>query len=365
MAQGRKLMMIRDRLPDLIRLHEEDPSLYHEPEYQEELPMEDETDLLLQRTGKSLKFLRELESMLKELKVHHREVVTCPSIFNANERRKKISSTTDRFQALARKTKSILHRMEMSDQDKLRYWPLSGSITGNHNDVTIRWQQSTSSVQMVSCPWMHPVGFVPVDVRMKFLLHSVLSLRLTQAVGGFYHEQSEYQKLCQRKVARQLSILGPIYPERGKLDGRLFNESTPLLYADIKDDAEVGREMRSKLNQVAHFENEILLLERKITQLSKAFLMMSSMVDEQGAMIDVIEQHVLMASDYVEVGNQRLKKAEKLKDKYRKKKFILICLLILLLAIVVVIIVVAVKNTQRHTVASPQSKVVIMKSQKT
>ena len=53
-------MMIRDRLPDLIRLHEEDPSLYHEPEYQEELPMEDETDLLLQRVSEDIKlgFLR-------------------------------------------------------------------------------------------------------------------------------------------------------------------------------------------------------------------------------------------------------------------------------------------------------------------
>ena len=72
------------------------------------------------------------------------------------------------------------------------------------------------------------------------------------------------------------------------------------------------------------------------------------MVFEQGAMVDRVETHLNMSSDYVESGNVGLKKAHKLQDKYRKKKLILAVLLLVLLGTIIAVTVGSVESNQHH-----------------
>lgn len=78
---------------------------------------------------------------------------------------------------------------------------------------------------------------------------------------------------------------------------------------------------------------------------------MSKFVHEQGAMVDQIEQHVIMAGEYIESGAQQLKKAGKLQNKYRKKKLIFAIVVIIILGVIAGIIAISVvsKKNARHS----------------
>ena len=71
-------------------------------------------------------------------------------------------------------------------------------------------------------------------------------------------------------------------------------------------------------------------------------------------MVDRIERHVIMASDYVESGAQQLKKAGKLQNKYRKKKLILAIIIIVILGVIAAIIVISIELKKNNvTVRQP------------
>ena len=69
------------------------------------------------------------------------------------------------------------------------------------------------------------------------------------------------------------------------------------------------------------------------------------MVQDQGAIVDRVEHHINISSDYVATGAHGLKKAKTLKDKYRTKKMVLIFLLLVLVGVVAVVIAVSVENS--------------------
>jgi len=78
--------------------------------------------------------------------------------------------------------------------------------------------------------------------------------------------------------------------------------------------------------------------QRSITQLHQAFVTISTLVHEQGAMVDRIEYHLTASADYIESSKQQLKKATKLQHKYRKKRCCVILLVISIIAIVALVI---------------------------
>ena len=65
-------------------------------------------------------------------------------------------------------------------------------------------------------------------------------------------------------------------------------------------------------------------------------------------MVDRIEHHIIMASDYVETSNQHLKKAGKLQNKYRKKKFIIAIVIIIILLIIAAIIAISIVTKRQN-----------------
>ena len=78
-------------------------------------------------------------------------------------------------------------------------------------------------------------------------------------------------------------------------------------------------------------------------------MMISKLVHEQGQVVDRIEHHIIMASDYIDSSNQHLKKAGKLQNKYRKKKCIIAIVIILILLIIAAIIAISIV-VKRHNV---------------
>nr|XP_026696488.1 syntaxin-2 isoform X2 [Ciona intestinalis] len=357
--------MLRDRLPDLLRLAESDPTLYKEPEYHEELPIDPSLIVLFQRAEKVTKFIKDMEAIVQEMVRQHEDITW--NILNEKQYREQTTRTMDRFSALARKTKTILRRMELSDKEMLHYSAYARDGHDSRDDISVKWEQTSSSVQV---SW-HRLGsgtvlpfsdntYLPCELRMQMLLHSVLSYRLVVVVREYYTTQKIYNENVRKRIERQMSIIGREM-DRQEIDKAIeVGESVSLLHGDIVDDTQVSKEMRAKLREIQFFEHEILALEKSISQLHEAFLMVSSLVHEQGAMVDRIEHHVGLASNYVEVSNQMLKKAGKLQHKYRKKKLCLALLILTAIGIIVLVIALSVKRKRTtvrvvtHSVAHPR-----------
>nr|XP_026696485.1 uncharacterized protein LOC100186601 isoform X1 [Ciona intestinalis]XP_026696486.1 uncharacterized protein LOC100186601 isoform X1 [Ciona intestinalis]XP_026696487.1 uncharacterized protein LOC100186601 isoform X1 [Ciona intestinalis] len=375
--------MLRDRLPDLLRLAESDPTLYKEPEYHEELPIDPSLIVLFQRAEKVTKFIKDMEAIVQEMVRQHEDITW--NILNEKQYREQTTRTMDRFSALARKTKTILRRMELSDKEMLHYSAYARDGHDSRDDISVKWEQTSSSVQTPS-KWFklfnsshnqlknvswHRLGsgtvlpfsdntYLPCELRMQMLLHSVLSYRLVVVVREYYTTQKIYNENVRKRIERQMSIIGREM-DRQEIDKAIeVGESVSLLHGDIVDDTQVSKEMRAKLREIQFFEHEILALEKSISQLHEAFLMVSSLVHEQGAMVDRIEHHVGLASNYVEVSNQMLKKAGKLQHKYRKKKLCLALLILTAIGIIVLVIALSVKRKRTtvrvvtHSVAHPR-----------
>lgn len=320
--------MNRDRMPDLLKLAETDPSVYNEPEVQKEVPMESGLAIMFKRVGKAVKFLSQMKEILRELQRLHDKLLLSASYAQEQECRDLIERLGNRFGSLARKTRSVLKRFEM-DENIMREYAAETSRDNREDQTGIELM----SMERPHVTWHTlPSGaiiplsshhFIPAEVRMRFHMHNVLAYDLTCVVRQYYIVQKIYGDRCKQKIKRQMEIIGRDIDE-AELDEPIGRrESIPLLHSDITDDITIDNEMREKLREVESFHREIFKLEQNIEELHKSFVTISALVYEQGDIINHIENHVMTAADYVENSTELLKKARSFQNKYRKKKCIL------------------------------------------
>ena len=103
---------------------------------------------------------------------------------------------------------------------------------------------------------------------------------------------------------------------------------------------------RSTLTEVQSRHNDILVIERKITELASLFQELSMMVELQETVFDPIMQQSEVARDNVEQGLEQVNRATKLARAIRRKKWwcFWICVLIVVIIVVVVVVTQVTKN---------------------
>ncbi|XP_077976287.1 syntaxin-1A-like [Styela clava] len=358
--------MIRDRMPDLLELARTNPDLYNEPELHQEVPLDPTLKVMFERAAKVAKFLSQMKKLMWELNKLHDRILTCSSFEQEEECRKLISNVGNRFGALARKSKAVLRRFEIDENIMQNY------SAANHSPPIVDWKSNRDDVEMRSfkdnahVTWHRlPSGnllplssshFIPAEIRMRFHLHNIFSYKLTCLVREYYVMQKVYGDQCRNKIKRQMAIIGREMKESELDEAIQHQERIPLLHQEILDDTVVDRQMQARIKEVEVLHKEILNLEKSIEELHKSFITISTLVHEQGAIVDRIEQHVSISADYVEDSTELLKKASTFQSKYRKNKCILAIIIASAIVILVIIIVVSVKKKQ----SSNTTKVVVM-----
>ena len=86
---------------------------------------------------------------------------------------------------------------------------------------------------------------------------------------------------------------------------------------------------------VSDRHEEFKKLERSLEQLAEMFFQIQALVQQQGEMIDRIEDQVDSAKAYVEAGTKDLKVAVQYKNKNRKMRIIIACVGSVLLLIII------------------------------
>lgn len=131
-----------------------------------------------------------------------------------------------------------------------------------------------------------------------------------------------------------------------------------LLPANIQHDDDANEEetlnnlKQQQLASELQFEQEMMLeqqarirqIEADIIDVNQIMRELSSMVYQQGEVIDDIESCIENATGNIEQGTSELQKAERYQNKFRRKLIILILVAIIVIAILIAIIVPSVKR---------------------
>uniref|UniRef100_A0A1A7YA58 Syntaxin 4 n=1 Tax=Iconisemion striatum TaxID=60296 RepID=A0A1A7YA58_9TELE len=176
--------------------------------------------------------------------------------------------------------------------------------------------------------------YVSINLRMQRTQHGVLSREFVELMGRCNTIQAQYRDRNVERIQRQLKITGNNVTDE-ELDMMLESGQTDVFTQNILSDAQATKQA---LNEIESRHDEILKLEKSITELHQMFQYLAMEVEAQGEMVDRIETNIKQASDYVEKAKDNVAKAVTYQQKARKKKiWIAICLAILLLIIIIAV----------------------------
>uniref|UniRef100_A0A0A9XK60 Syntaxin-1B n=1 Tax=Lygus hesperus TaxID=30085 RepID=A0A0A9XK60_LYGHE len=179
-----------------------------------------------------------------------------------------------------------------------------------------------------------PGSRVPAGLRIRRTQHAATLTLFMEAMTNFNSEQVDYREKCTERIHRVISIAKACVTD-DKIEELLDQGNYGAIFnGDIITET---LEARRALEDVQIRHEELLNLEKSIVGLRDLFLEMALLVEQQGDLINRIENHVIQTVEHVEMGVTETKKAIKYKKKANVKLIILAAIIaIVLLAVILV-----------------------------
>jgi len=250
----------------------------------------------------------------------------------------KIQSDIDKIQAKVEEVKqkhsTILSSAQTDDKLNEQLEELMADIKRTANSVRNKLKKIQIQIEQDEA---QPEGKQSTDLRIKKTQHSTLSRTFIKVMNEYNQEQNTYRDRCKMRIERQLGIIGKAATDNeieDMIEKSKNGESVPI-FTGINMDAQQTREIEAR-------HNDILQLEKSIKELHDLFMDMCTLVQEQGDMVDRIENNVFATQDYVEKAVTHTKQAVVYQTKARRKKIILACIITVIVLIIILAIVLSV-----------------------
>ncbi|KAL0120136.1 hypothetical protein PUN28_008058 [Cardiocondyla obscurior] len=122
-----------------------------------------------------------------------------------------------------------------------------------------------------------------------------------------------------------------------ELDHMLDAQETSLFVDNILEDSKIARR---QLSDIESRHNEVLKLEKSLTEIRDMFAEMAFLIEKQGEQINNIEYFANKTTDNIDGGRVQLSQSEQKTHKHRKRK-IKICIIICLIIIIFLLFIIA------------------------
>lgn len=174
------------------------------------------------------------------------------------------------------------------------------------------------------------------EMRIRENMCATLTKKFMDCMKDYQKAQQAYKNDMKNKVKRQVQIVKPDASEE-EIDAVMRSGDPGSIYksAILQGTADSIKDVY--LNCQDKYQ-DVLRLEQSVAELHQMFLDLALLVEQQGEMLDQIEFQVRTAANYVEQGNEEVRKALKSQKSARKKKC---CLLFVGIAIILIIVLVA------------------------
>ncbi|XP_040115396.1 syntaxin-3 isoform X3 [Oryx dammah] len=163
------------------------------------------------------------------------------------------------------------------------------------------------------------------DLRIRKSQHSVLSRKFVEVMTKYNEAQVDFRERSKGRIQRQLEITGKKTTDE-ELEEMLESGNSALFTSGIID----SQISKQALSEIEGRHKDIVRLESSIRELHDMFIDIAMLVENQGAMIDRIENNMDQSVGFVERAVADTKKAVKYQSEARRKKImIMICCVIL------------------------------------
>ena len=166
--------------------------------------------------------------------------------------------------------------------------------------------------------------------QMRVNLYQTHIRRFHQDMNEYNAASHEFKQSLQERTRRQLHIV----------DSKISDEDVEKIVASgqaegVIKQVLISENLQDVVRDIEDRHLDILKLERQVLEVYELFKDLATLVDIQQESLDVIENRIGKAKDYVEKAEGQLAEAEVYQKRTRKKQC---CLLILLLAILIAIL---------------------------
>ncbi|KAM3913023.1 syntaxin-3 isoform 3-T3 [Leptodactylus fuscus] len=166
------------------------------------------------------------------------------------------------------------------------------------------------------------------DLRIRKSQHSVLSRKFVDVMTKYNEAQVDFRERSKGRIQRQLEITGKSTTD-AELEEMLESGNPNIFTSGIINDSQISRQA---LSEIESRHRDIVRLESSLKELHDMFLDIAMLVENQGALIDRIENNMDESVGFVERAVADTKKAVKYQSEARRKKImILICCVILVI----------------------------------
>lgn len=177
----------------------------------------------------------------------------------------------------------------------------------------------------------------PSLVKIRSNMHGSLVRKFLDLMQEYQAMLTKYDKKFRDKAYKEVQIVAPdASPE--EIDEVLESGGEEAIFQKhIMEDRKHAK-AKQTLDYLKEKHNDLLALEKSITELNQLFMDMAILVETQGDLIDQIEFSVMNSKAFIEKGVETIRQTEKIVINTRKKKVCIVITVILIIALVVVVI---------------------------
>jgi len=176
----------------------------------------------------------------------------------------------------------------------------------------------------------------PAYTRIRMLQYTTMLQLFSEIMEDYNTSLLKYHDKCLLLLHQQRSLLRRQVTSV-ELVHMLDAQETSLFVDNILEDSKIARQQLSDI-QVRH--NEVLKLEKSLTEVRDMFAEMAFLIEKQGEQINNIEYFANKTTDNIDGGCIQLKKTEKRTHRHRKRK-IKIGIIISLIVIIFLLFIIA------------------------
>ncbi|KAI8978587.1 t-SNARE [Pilobolus umbonatus] len=161
---------------------------------------------------------------------------------------------------------------------------------------------------------------VTADTQMRATQISAIRKRFIDTIQRYQDMERNYQMKYRQRMERQIRIVKPD-ASQDEVDNIIDSDRPPQVFAQSLMSA--GRQVQAKavLDEVQTRHDDIKHIERTIVELHQLFMDMSMMIEQQGQVLNTVENNADQTAEQVKEGNSYIGKAIKSARATRAKKW--------------------------------------------
>ncbi|XP_012055229.1 PREDICTED: syntaxin-1A-like [Atta cephalotes] len=175
-----------------------------------------------------------------------------------------------------------------------------------------------------------------VYTRIRTLQYTTMLQMFSDIMDDYNASLLKYHDKCLLLLQQQRSLLRRQVTS-AELDYMLDAQETSLFVDNILEDSKIARQ---QLSDITNRHNDVLKLEKSLTEIKDMFTEIAFLVEKQGEQINNIEYFANKTSDNIDGGRVQLRKSEQRSHRYRKRK-IKIAIIISIIVVICLLFIIA------------------------